>query len=151
VGVGYDVTTASGDNAPSPLAILVHKENATDALSLDELREIMKGERKFWTGSVPIALLTREKGSEARQRILEKVYELDEKDYSRYWLKQIYRGKAVAPPKVLASEQEMIEAVAKNPSAIGYANVATAPEGLKILTLDGKRPSDKGYFFMQSE
>lgn len=44
-----------------------------------------------------------------------------------------------------SSTQDVLEAVGKNPSAIGYLTADAVDDSVKVLSVDGKEVSDKGY------
>lgn len=133
------------DSTEKILAIVVHPKNGTTDLTMDELRLIMKAEKKFWAETRNIRILMREKETWERGIILEKVFAMDENAYSRFWLKQIYRGKATAPPAVVATEEEMLKTVRDDVNAIGYADHSHVADDLVVVTIDGKKPSDGDY------
>ena len=49
-----------------------------------------------------------------------------------HWRKLVFSGQGTQPP-AFASEQEMVEFVAKTPGAVGYISDATPHDGVKVL------------------
>ena len=62
----------------------------------------------------------------------------------RAWIRLVLSGEGV-PPKVLGSEAEVLLYVAKNEGAIGFVDVDNVDDSVKVLAVQGKLPSEKGY------
>jgi stage V sporulation protein SpoVS len=62
----------------------------------------------------------------------------------RAWIRLTLSGSS-APPKVVGSEAEVLLYVAKNEGAIGFVSVNKVNDSVKVLAVQGKLPSEKGY------
>jgi phosphate transport system substrate-binding protein len=107
------------------VAIIVHKDNPVDNLTLEEVARIYAGEVTDWkdAGGKPgkIRLYSREEGSGTRDTFEEKV--MGEKDISK---RAVYKS----------SNGEIQTAVASDPQGIGYVSLGYI-EGVKALSIEG--------------
>jgi phosphate transport system substrate-binding protein len=129
------------------LAVVVHPSNSINELSLVQLRDIFAGRLLDWlalgSDAGEIQLVSREDGSGSR--ILFETRVMGEE--------QVALTAVVMP-----TSQDVVEYVAKNPSAIGYvsraevaeliteagapeAAAATAPRRVKVIPVEGKLPA----------
>ncbi len=113
------------------IAIIVNHENTVSDLSVDEISKIYRGEIKNWSelggSDAEIVLIGREAGSGTRDGF-ETI--TDTKD------KCMYRQE-------LTSTGDVITSVSQNPSAIGYASIASIKNNVKILKVNGVLPSNE--------
>lgn len=71
-------------------------------------------------------------GSPLRQQFVEGVLEQKEEQYTGYWLVRRYVGKG-APPREVASVEEMAKVVATTPGAVGYVPSSKVPSGANVI------------------
>jgi phosphate transport system substrate-binding protein len=107
------------------VAIIVHKDNPVDDLSLGEVARVYAGEITNWEGiggkSGKIRLYSREEGSGTRDVFESKV--MKERDISgRAYFKK--------------SNGEIQTAIASDPGSIGYVSLGYI-EGTKVLSIEG--------------
>lgn len=57
----------------------------------------------------------------------------------------VFRGESSALPAVLASTDDVKKFVHDHPDAIAYLPFAAVDASLKVLHIDGRRPTDPGY------
>jgi len=112
------------------IVLVVHPENPVEGLTLAQVRELFAGRVARWSevGGGPEAVLpvSREEGSGTRA------------DFEAL----VMQGMRVTPAAVvMPSGRAVVEFVAGNPGAVGYAGLAGARGGVKVLALDGVRPS----------
>jgi phosphate transport system substrate-binding protein len=112
------------------IAIIVHKDNPLDNLSLEQIREIYQGKIKDWRdlGLPPhaIHLITREEGSGTRNAFEELVMQ-----------------KAEITPAALVQDSNgsVREIVAHDPHALGYISKGLVDPRVKALAVDGVPPT----------
>lgn len=128
-----------------PLAVIVHRSNPTDELSLAELRSIFMGERQRWSNGRRITLLQQEPGQPERDATLRLVYGMSESEVDHHFLRAVYRGQVLSPPKRLSSPERVRRFVFNVPGAIGCVPVAEADDSVKVLRVDGHAPGEPGY------
>lgn len=107
------------------IAIIVNNENAVENLTLDQIAQIYKGEITNWSevggADAEIACIGREAGSGTRDGFESITGTEDLCKYSQE----------------LTSTGDVIQTVANNPSAIGYASLASVKDTVKMITVDG--------------
>ena len=106
------------------IAIIVNTENTVNNLTLEQISDIASGKIKNWKevggADAPIVLIGREAGSGTRDGF-ESIVKVEECVYEQ----------------ALTSTGTVIGAVSQNPSAIGYASLASVDEKVKALNVDG--------------
>ena len=110
------------------IAIIVNPENPINDLDLETIAKIYTGEIKNWKdvggSDNEIVLIGREAGSGTRDGF---------EDITKTKDKCNYRQE-------LTSTGDVITTVAANPSAIGYASLASVKDTVKALTVNGIKP-----------
>ncbi len=116
------------------LALIVHPTNPLSGLSLSQVREVFTGRVNDWSkvggGPGAIETLSREDGADLRQVFVSRALE----------------GLRPALTALVApGTSQMLEEVARNPQAIGYAPYARLPAGVKALAVEGVKPSPAAF------
>lgn len=135
----------SSSAARKPVAILVNPATRISNLSLGQLREIMLGNRQFWPDHQPIVLLVRAPVAPERTAVLHIIYRMSEAEFRQYWIAKIFRDETASAPKVVYSASMTNELVVAIPGAIAFLEADEVQPGPKVLTINGKRPGEKGY------
>ena len=111
------------------IAIIVNPENNVENLSVEQIAKIYTGEITNWSevgaNDAPIVLIGREAASGTRDGF-EAI--TDTKDKCQYG-------------QELTSTGDVIQTVASNPNAIGYASLASVKDTVKIVNVDNIAPS----------
>lgn len=127
------------------LAVVVNKSNPVDGLSFEELQDIFRAKKQFWDGG-KIYLLVRDPHFKEYEQMLKLIYGFEsEGEFKKFWLGKIYRGEIGMLPKVSYSDTSVKRMVEKISSAIGVISLESVDDTVKVLNIDGKAPSDKGY------
>ncbi len=129
--------------AGDDVAVVVNSTNKTGSLSLAELRKILNGEKRTWSGGTPVKLLVRSSGHE--RSVLLNLLGMSETDYKKYWTAQVYKGEAQAEPIALPSNGMQREALALYPGAIARMDSADVKPGMKVVRVDGALPGESNY------
>ncbi|WP_240615558.1 phosphate ABC transporter substrate-binding protein [Alteromonas facilis] len=114
--------------------VIVHPSNNA-ALDEKSVQRIFLGkEKKFSDGgeSIPVNQVPE---SAVRADFDTNILGRSSSQVSAYWSKLVFTGKGV-PPKEVSSDAEVIELVAKNPSAIGYIDSASLTDAVKSVNLN---------------
>lgn len=112
-------------------AIIVHPSN-TYALTDTDIEKLYTGRiSKFPDGYNAIAL-DRTEGSAIRVAFVEKLLGKSEAQLKSYWARLIFTGKGV-PPRVAATDQEVIDLVSRNQDAIGFVDAASVTAAVKVV------------------
>ncbi len=131
---------------PMDLALIVHPDNKTNDLSSRDLSRIFKQEKKHWPDHQKILLIMQEDGTFEKNVFVKKVYKLSPNELKRFWLAKILDGQILSFPKTLGSSEVIKRFVSQIPSAIAYVDVTVVDSSIKVLSIDGKRPGDAGYY-----
>lgn len=113
------------------IAVIVHKQNPLDNLTLNQIRQIFQGEITDWSQfnlkPHPIHIITREEGSGTRNAF-----------------EELVMGKhAEITPVALVQDSNgsVREIVADDPYAIGYISMGLVDQRIKALAVDGVPPT----------
>ncbi len=116
------------------IAIVVHPGNPVDGLGLLQLQDLFGGRADEWQAvgvslSGAVQPVSREEGSGTRA-----AFEA-----------LVMGDRRVTPRAVVApSDQAVVEYVAAHPGAIGYVGMVWASSGVKVLKVEGERPTPQG-------
>lgn len=117
------------------VAVIVHPSNAA-TLSQDDINKIFTGRAKNFTDGKAAEPVNLAEAVAVRADFDQKALGRSSSQMKAYWSKLVFTGKGT-PPKELASEQEVLDAVAKNPAAIGYVSAGAVTGSVKVaLTLN---------------
>jgi len=126
------------------IAVVVNPQNSLSTIQMAELRRVLVGEKRYWTGGATVKLFTRKAGTPEHNALL-KVMGMSEAEYKQYWTSRIYQGEAQTEPIALPSNGMQREALTAYPGAIALIDSADVKPGMKVLKLDGKLPGEDGY------
>ncbi len=111
------------------IAIIVNPENNVENLSVEQIAKIYTGEITNWSevgaNDAPIALIGREAASGTRDGFEAITNTKDKCQYGQE----------------LTSTGDVIQTVASNPNAIGYASLASVKDTVKVVNVDNVAPS----------
>lgn len=130
--------------AADEVAIIVHRSNPVETLTLAELRRIFMFETQSWNHGRKITVMVRENGP-ARSSALALICGLSEEQYDRHILFQTFRGTINQGPRGILSVSRMMRFVFNAPGAIGYIPADAADGSIKVLRIDGKLPGSADY------
>jgi hypothetical protein len=146
--------TARADRPPEHkdrrlLAVIVHPDNPTTELSFDQLRALFTLEKQFWPNGKRCILFQPPRGSVTKEILLERVYKKSEEELKKYWVAKLFKGEIIALPSVVRTSKAAGAIVRKMEGAVSAVPVDEIPEGVLVLKIDGKSPSDPGYPLVQ--
>lgn len=131
--------------AGTDIAVVVAPETPVDNLSLSEVRKLLLGDRKFWTGTQRVTLLIRAPVSHERDVVLKTIYQMNEAQYRQYWISKIFRAEASNGPKIVFSNEMASELVLGIPGSVAFVDASEVPKGLKVIKIDGTLPGNPHY------
>jgi ABC-type phosphate transport system substrate-binding protein len=131
--------------ASEDIAVVVNAANVYDNLSIEDLRKILLGERRFWKGNMQVSLVLRQQGARERDHVLAVLLKMTDADFERHWQAKIFRGEATGPPLAVPSNGMASEYVVDTPGAISFVIGKNLRPDLKVLRIDGKLPGEPGY------
>ncbi|MCK5865876.1 MAG: phosphate ABC transporter substrate-binding protein [Marinobacter adhaerens] len=119
------------DVVHAEIAVIVNPAN-TDAIKKENIASLYLAKTRTFPGGKTAIPLDRPEGSPIRVEFVSKVIEKDESQMKSYWSRLIFTGKGV-PPKVLESDAEVKEMVARNPDAIGFIDTVAVDDTVKVV------------------
>jgi ABC-type phosphate transport system substrate-binding protein len=141
--------TVRSQDADAPtamtIAIVVHKDTDVENLSMDQLRNIFLANQQFWDDRTRIILLVRAAKSDERDFVLNKIYEMDEAEFRRYWISKMFRAEVPRGPQIVLSSGMTLDLVVAIPGSISFVKASEATADVRVLRIDGKLPSEEGY------
>jgi hypothetical protein len=132
---------ASAD--PVRLQLITAKANAIRDLSLADLRQIYRG-RRISIAGVKLVPFNHPPNTPDRVAFDRIVLGMSPEEVGRYWIDQKIRG-GDSPPRIIDSVALLVRVVAALPGAIAYVREGFSAPELKIVTLEGRMPSDPHY------
>lgn len=113
------------------IAIIVNPENKVSNLTVEEISALYKGDITSWSelggSDAPVVLIGREAASGTRDGF-ESI--TGTKDLCKY-------------NQELTSTGDVVQTVASNPNAIGYASLASVKDSVKVLSVENVLPTEK--------
>src|SRR5919198_5751316 len=128
-----DESTAS----PTPLAVVVHRSNPVDNLTMGELRHIFMLDTQTWPHGRKITVVLREKGQPERADAIRIICRLSEADYDKHILFRTFQGSVNIGPRSLQSASAVLRFLFNTPGAIGSVAADQLDPSVKVLRIDG--------------
>lgn len=119
--------------------VIVHPDVPLETLDDDELRSILLGKKRYWSGGEAIRLIINSNPDNIARRFwLEDVIEMSEIQYTQYWVGMVFRGRALNAPHVVPDSQTAMALVAALPGSISLIEI---PPEYKVRALVVEAPS----------
>ena len=126
------------------VTVVVNQDNPVNNLSLAELRDILSGQRAYWSAGHPVSLiLMPSPGTPERQTVLSVVLGMNEASYKKHWVGRVFRAESASEPTTADSPDVVGRAVARIRGAIGL--VAQAGPNVRVVRINGALPGDAAY------
>jgi ABC-type phosphate transport system substrate-binding protein len=112
---------------------IVNPSVKSSVTSTAELRDVFTGvtaNLKDGSRVIPVTL----KGGETQSNFLRDYVGKSDAAFRATWRSLLFSGEA-SMPKLVSSEDEMVQYVARTPGAIGYVSDSTKTPGVKVLTI----------------
>lgn len=133
------------ESADRAVAIVVHPDTGIDSLSMDELRRIFLADQLYWPDNSRIVLLIRAPAAYERTFVLNRIYQMTEADFRRYWIAKMFRAEIASGPRVVFSANMALGLVTAIPGSITFMLAADVTPEVKVVRIDGLSPSEAGY------
>jgi len=127
------------------IAVVAHPDVPANNLSFAEVRNLLLGDRQFWSANLRVTLLMRAPGARERDVVLKTIYQMTEAQFRQYWIAKVFRGDVTAGPRIVYSNEMAAELVSVIPGAIAFVNATQVPQQLKVLKVDGYLPGEERY------
>ena len=128
---------------PEPLAVIVSKSSGLSELSSAQLTRMYMGDLVD-NGGRRLIPLNRAITTEERAEFDHVVLGKSPDEMARYWIDRKIRGQSGAP-KAVEPVDVYERVIAKLDGAIGYVRVGQIRGDVKVIRIDGKAPTDRGY------
>jgi len=120
------------------MAVVVNKDNAVQNVTSAQLDKIFKGELKKWPDGKPVVLVLH-KSSPGEMETLQHLSKMSEADVKA--LLAAHKDEI----RTVASDAEVIDAVATTPGAIGFVEEHSITDRVTVVRVDNKLPMEAGY------
>jgi ABC-type phosphate transport system substrate-binding protein len=133
------------------VTVIVNQDNPVENLSLAELRDILSGQRTYWSARRPVSLILMPgRGTAERRTVLNVVLAMNEASYKKHWLGRVFRAEAARAPITADSPDGVARAVARTRGALGLVaqaapNIREAAPNVRVVRINGALPGDAGY------
>src|SRR5258705_2010639 len=145
--IGWSAITTSSLSAQGAgdLAIVTHPGTPVTQLTFTELRQVLKGDKQYWSPDLPVVLFVRATTSTERSAVLDGIYQMTEPQFKQYWIAKTFRAESASSPKNLRSNELTQQFVSATAGAIGFMANNDVKAGVKVLKIDGRLPGETGY------
>jgi hypothetical protein len=116
------------------LVVVAHPAIPETTIDNKDVQRIFLGKQTQWrddTTIVPVML----KSDPLHDDFIERFVGRSVPRFVTYWRQMVFTGKGV-PPKLFASESELIDFVAATPGSVGFTSAKADMAGVKILLSD---------------
>jgi hypothetical protein len=128
------------------LAVIVHRSNPTENLSMAELREYFLSERTSWPTKQKVRTVMTPAGRPERQALLQIALDMRrEQDYQAHFLRARFTEQALEQPREMQSPADVLRFVSNVPGALAYLPASEVDPSVKVVRVDGLAPGDPGY------
>lgn len=127
------------------LAVVVHPSNALESMTRVELCDVLLGERQRWPDGKLIEVFVPPAGSLEWRLVLRAVCRTNEANFRRQVAGRRAFGRANRLPRTFATNEEIKGRVAASPRALGFVPAPSLDPTLKVLSIEGRPPSDPEY------
>jgi hypothetical protein len=150
VGAVFSAHAAAAEEKAEPratsieLAVIVSDEIDLTEISMQTLQRIFTQSKVALPGGATIIPINSAPHSPERTLFDRVVLGMDPDAVGRFWIDQKIRGVAL-PPKFVNSTALAGKLVERVKGAITYVPASHVPAGTHALTIDGRRPGERGY------
>ncbi len=115
------------------VAYIVNAQSTETALSADDLKSVLLGNKIKWDGGgvIKLAVLT---SGPVHDQVMQERAQRSADQFDKYWKKLVFTGKGVLPMQA-ADDAAVLDYVAKTPGALGYVAAASVTAQVKVLTI----------------
>ena len=147
IALGLSVS-ARGECPANGIAIVVNKSNATEGLSMAQLRRLILGDLRNWPDKKAVSLVAPEAQSPAFKCVLSAVVRMTDAEYHRYIANAEFRGEEPIEVHTAASGPAAAKMVSGTAGAIAIVEASALPAispTVRVLRINGKQPGEAGY------
>jgi len=128
--------------ASAQVAVIVNRSNPIQNLSLSDLQRLYLGQSATFSNGARVVLVT---NPAAQGRFFNTALGMTDDRFQRHWMELVFQGQDVTPPKPIANGEELNRFVAEHAGALAFVDLAAVDPSVKVMTIDGRAPSDPAY------
>lgn len=118
--------------ARADLVVVVNADNPTPALSREDVIHIFLGRYRQFPSGQGAEPYDQPSNSQERNLFYERLVGKSQAQISAYWARLSFTGRT-RPPLSTTSQDQLLEALARNPNAIGYLDRTRLNRHLKVV------------------
>jgi len=116
------------------ILIIANSQVPAERLTRTEIADIYQSRIGKWDDGQKIKVVMLKKGP-IHKVFTENIVKMTPMKLKTLWKKIMFSGAGILP-KILKTEEKMVDFVAATQGAIGYISAATAHEGVKVITVE---------------
>ena len=124
------------------IAVVVSAANPIDELSADQLKRLFLGQGSTFPGGQHARLARQAPSAMAFDRT---ALNLQPEIVRSRWMTIVFRGEATAMPAAFESTDDVKKFLQEHADGITYLPLAAVDASMKVLRIDGRKPSDPAY------
>ena len=127
---------------------MVNKANATEGLSMAQLRRLLLGDLRNWPDKKQVSLVAPDPQSEAFKCVLSAVVRMSQAEYRRYIANAEFRGEEPVQLRTASTGPAAAKAVSSSAGSIAIVESGILPSiapAVRVLRINGKQPGEPGY------
>ena len=129
--------------AAAQIAVVVHPDNDVSELSRLDLKRLYSGEATTFSDLT----IQRDLSDTFFMAIMGK----RDRAVRQLWVRVMLSGRVPKGPVAFRTDAEVIEYVSRHPDAIGFVDLASVDGRVKVVRVDGRRPTDASYLEYAAE
>jgi hypothetical protein len=132
----------------SGLAVVVNKANATEGLSMAQLRRLLLGDLRNWPDKKPVSLVAPNPQSDAFKCMLSAVLRMSDAEYRRYIANAEFRGDQPLQLRLANSgpvAAGLVSGIAGSIAIVEAGELPGISSSVRVLRINGKNPGEGGY------
>ncbi|KAA3617934.1 MAG: hypothetical protein DWQ05_07770 [Calditrichaeota bacterium] len=140
------ISLATAGTVSAQFVIVAHKDCAIDSLSRKDLHKLFKGQVINAPAAQPLQVVEFEPVSD---QFYGQLYGMNSFAVGKHWLRLIFAGERVLPPKNFSDLQRFVDFLLKQKRGVGFLPLATfkqlKSDSLKALVIENKSYLQRGY------
>ena len=118
--------------ARAEIVVVVNKDSKISQLTQKQVIDIYMGRRQSFPDGSPAFPLDQAGQSEIRESFYKALVNKTPAQINAYWARLLFTGRA-SPPRIMNDSMVLLEAIEKNPAAIGYVDSSMLNDRVKAV------------------